>query len=381
MKKTILTLFCVASVLSSAVYADSELPEDNNLNPLYTGVPSLSIAPDARSGSMGDTGAATTPDIYSQYWNPAKYAFMESAVGFGFSYTPWLRSLVEDINLGYVAGYWKFDDYQAVSASFRFFSMGKVTLRTAADGPIHDAHPNEFAVDVAYSRMLSEKFSASVAFRYIRADLGVGGFGTGGETEMYPADAFAADVSAYYRTPITMATGDAILAFGANISNMGNKISYDDITYNYLPTNLKIGGSFDIPFDSYNRLSVNADVNKLLVISRGGKYGDEFGEVSPLSGIFRSFADSSFGEEMKEITWSVGLEYSYNKQFFARVGYFNEHKDKGGRKYFNAGVGFKLNIFQLDAGYVLATTPLNPLDQTLRFSLSFDLFGLRDLMN
>ncbi len=384
MKRTILTLFSFA-ILISLVNAQKNNLGESDLNPIYTGIPSLSIAPDARGGSLGDVGAATSPDVFSQHWNPSKYAFMESSVGFAFSYTPWLRQLVDDINLGYVAGYWKLDDYQAFSASFRYFSLGKVTLRQYEGDPGFDARPNEFAVDLAYSRKLSEKFSASVAFRYIRGDLNVPA-STAEDTPMYPANGFAVDISAYYRTPITMSTGDAILAFGGNISNIGNKISYDDgATYNYLPANLRLGGSFEYPFDNFNRLSINADVNKLLVISRKGKYGkegsDEYGEISSLSGIFKSFGDSSFKEELQEITWGVGLEYSYNRQFFVRAGYFNEHKFKGGRKYFNAGVGFKLNVFQLDAGYVIATTPTNPLDQTLRFSLSFDLFGLKDLMN
>lgn len=379
MKRTILTLLGF-TIFFCGVYAQ-ELGE-SELNPLYTGIPSLSIAPDARAGSLGDVGAATTPDVFSQHWNPSKYAFMESPVGFAFSYTPWLRQLVDDINLGYVVGYWKLDDYQSFSASFRYFSLGKVTLRQYETDQGYDVQPNEFAFDLAYSRKLSENFSASVAFRYIRGDLGVKQT-TSEDTEMNPANAFAADISAYYRTPITMSTGDAILAFGATISNIGNKITYDDTYYNFLPTNFRLGGSFDYPFDNFNRLSVNADINKLLVISRKGKYADEFNDISMLNGIFKSFADApgGFKEEMQEIMWSVGLEYSYNKQFFVRAGYFNEHANKGGRKYFNAGVGFKLNVFQLDAGYVIATTPTNPLDQTLRFSLSFDLFGLKDLAN
>ena len=383
MKKTILTILSFAFI-AFGIHAQTNLGSDDFLNPLYTGIPSLSIAPDARAGGMGDVGAATVPDVFSQHWNPSKYAFMESPAGLAFSYTPWLSRLVEDINLFYICGYWKLDDLQSFSASMRYFSLGKVTLRQH-ENDLSDlsAKPNEFAFDLAYSRKLSENFSASVAFRYIRGDLNVPAMQ--GETEMIPANAFAADVSAYYTTPIAMATGDAILSFGANISNIGNKITYDDEYYNFLPTNLRLGGSFDIPFDSYNRLSVNADINKLLVVARGSYRNNpsEYNDMTMLSSIFNSFSDApgGFKEELQEVMWSAGLEYSYNKQFFVRAGYFNEHANKGGRKYFTAGAGFKLNVFQLDAGYVIATTPANPLDQTLRFSLSFDMFGLKDLMN
>ncbi len=352
---------------------------ESSLNPLYSAIPSLSIAPDARAGGMGDVGAATTPDVFSQHWNPSKYAFMESPVGFAFSYTPWLRSLVEDINLGYLCGYWKLGDLQAFSASIRYFSMGNVTLRENENDIGFTANPNEFSIDVAYSRKLSDHFAMAVAFRYIRGDLNVPA--TSSETEQtYPANAISADIGAYYQTPIVLATGDALLAFGANISNIGTKVSYDEgVTNNFLPTNLRIGGSFDFPFDEYNRLSINADVNKLMVITRRGAYADEYNDMSPITSIFRSFSDSSFGEELREITWSVGLEYAYSQRFFLRAGYFNEHDSKGGRKYFTAGAGFKLNVFQLDAGYVIATSPSNPLNNTLRLSLSFDLFGLKAL--
>ena len=375
--------FIIISLLGAAAWGSASAQSievgEGSLNPLYTAIPSLSIAPDARAGAMGDVGAATTPDVFSQHWNPSKYAFMDSKVGFAFSYTPWLRTLVEDINLGYVCGYWKLGDLQAFSASFRYFSMGNVTLRENDSDPGTIANPNEFSFDLAYSRKLGEHFSMAVAFRYIRGDLNVPA--TNAETEeTFPANAFAADVAAYYQTPITLSTGDAKLAFGLNLSNIGTKVSYDEgLTNNFLPTNLRLGGSFDIPFDDYNRLSVNADINKMLVITKKGRFEEEYNDMSPITGIFKSFADSPFKEEMKEINWSVGLEYSYNQQFFVRAGYYNESYEKGGRKYFTAGAGFKLNVFQLDAGYVIATSPANPLNNTLRLSLSFDLFGLKAL--
>jgi len=377
-RKVISTLFAFA-VTATAVHA--QMVEELNLNPIFTAIPSLSIAPDARAGGMGDVGTATMPDVFSQHWNPSKYAFMESPAGFAFSYTPWLSQLVDDINLFYAVGYWKPDEFQAFSASIRYFSLGNVTLRRFAEDIPITARPNEFAFDLAYSRKLSESFSASVAFRYIRGDLNIPQQDAE-MTPMYPANAIAADISAFYTTPITMATGDANLAFGANISNIGNRISYDDgITFNFLPTNLRLGTSFDMPIDNFNRISFSADANKLLVVSRGGRFAETINDVTLLQSIFGSFTDTSFQEQMRTIMWSVGTEYVYNDQFFVRAGYFHEHFQQGGRKYFTVGAGFKLNVFQLDAGFVIATTPINPLNNTLRVSLSFDLDGLRDLMN
>ena len=390
MKKTFLVLL-TTFLISLSVFAQVEPNEQ--LNPLITGVPSLTITPDSRGGGMGDVGAATTPDINSQHWNPAKYAFMESPAGFSFSYTPWLSKLVSDINLLYAAGYWKFDEQQSVSASLRFFSLGEIKL--TGERPEDDygtAHPNELAFDLAYSRLLSEKWSAAVAFRYIRSDLNNGI--NNSADPMYPGNAIAADVATYYHTPIEMSTGDANLAFGLNISNIGSKISYDqNLTSIFIPTNLKLGGSFDYPFDDYNKISISADINKLLVptpIKRLEGESDTdyearrtaYYETGPIAGIFKSFGDAPGGssEELKEIMWSVGAEYAYNNQFFVRGGYFNENAMKGNRKYFTAGVGFKLNMFQLDAAYLISAAQSNPLDQTLRFTLGFDLNGLQNLM-
>ena len=356
MKKT---FFVLLSALFISYSAFAQVEPNEQLNPLITGVPSLTITPDSRGGGMGDVGAATTPDINSQHWNPAKYAFMESPAGFSFSYTPWLSKLVSDINLLYAAGYWKFDELQSVSASLRFFSLGEIKL--TGERPEDDygtAHPNELAFDLAYSRLLSEKWSAAVAFRYIRSDLNNGI--NNSADPMYPGNAIAADVATYYRTPIEMSTGDANLAFGLNISNIGSKISYDqNLTSIFIPTNLKFGGSFDYPFDDYNKISVSADINKLLVPTPIKRMEDEndtdyearrtaYYETGPIAGIFKSFGDAPGGtsEELKEIMWSVGAEYAYNNQFFVRGGYFNENAMKGNRKYFTAGVGFKLNMFQ-----------------------------------
>lgn len=387
MKKTCLILLA-AAFSSVSIFAQNEV--NRQMNPILTAVPSLNITPDSRAGGMGDVGAATTPDINSQYWNPAKYAFMESPAGVSLSYTPWLRKLVNDIDLGYLAGYWKFSETSAVSASLRYFSLGEIKMTDYDNQPLQDAHPNELAFDVAYSMLLSEKLSGSVAFRYIRSDLNVKTEGS----DMVPGNAIAADVAAYYRTPIEMSTGDANLAFGLNISNIGSKISYDNGLHNmFIPTNLRLGGSFEYPFDDYNKISINADINKLLVpssqIQKEGESDDDFikrrkesENVGPIAGIFKSFADApgSLSEEMQEIMWSVGAEYIYNNQFFVRGGYFNEHQLKGNRKYFSVGVGFKLNIFQLDAAYLISAAQTNPLDGTLRFTLGFDMDGLKNLM-
>ncbi len=392
MKKRIFLSFA-AAVFAATSLLQAQQEANDQLNPLLTGVPFLTITPDARSGGMGDLGAATSADIASQYWNPAKYAFLDSKTGLTFSFTPWLSRLVSDINLSYLAGYYRFDERQTLSASFRYFSLGKVTLTDYDGKPKYDAHPNDLGVDAAYSLLLSERLSGSVALRFIYSNLG--NIPSEGSTTE-PGLSFAADVAAYYKTPITMASGDAHWAFGLNISNIGTKISYDGgQTNNFIPTNLRLGTSFDYPIDNYNRISVSADVAKLLVPSvprlsnfNGDKLAHQqalkdYYNTTPVAGIFKSFGDASrgFQEELEEIMWSVGAEYAYNNQFFVRAGYFNEHQNKGNRKFFTAGVGFKLNVLQLDAGYVISVAQTNPLDGTLRLGLSFDVFGLKNLIN
>ena len=365
-------------VLSLVILFSMRLFSQEN-NPIVTAVPSLTIAPDARGGGMGDVGAATSPDMSSQYWNPAKYVFLESEAGVSISYTPWLRKLVSDIDLAYLSGYWKLDSKQAVSMSLRYFSLGDITLMDEFGYPQGSSHPNELALDVAYSQKFTEKLSGSVAFRYIRSDLGNGL----AQQEIYPGSAMAADIAAYYKTPITLQNTDATLAFGANISNIGSKISYDKKeTSNFLPTNMRLGSSFEYPIDQFNRISVSADINKLLVPTQNNMTTEEYSAISPLSGIFKSFGDAPGGlsEELREISWSLGAEYAYNNQMFVRGGYYNENQYKGNRKYFTAGFGFKLNVFQLDAAYVISTSQTNPLDQTLRFTLGFDIFGLKNLI-
>lgn len=371
MKKSLLILSALLSISLGALAIEQ--------NPISTVVPSLTIAPDARAGGMGDVGAATAPDVNSQFWNPAKYVFMESEAGVSVNYTPWLRRLVSDIDLSYVCGYYKLNERQALSASIRYFSLGDIELTDYTGNPLYTAKPNEYAIDVAYSRLFSDNFSGAVALRYIRTDLGNGTQ----DAEMTPGSTVAADIAAYYKTSVAMENMNGNLAFGLNISNLGGKISYSEGESYFLPTNLRLGASFEYPIDNYNKISFSGDANKLLVPTPNSAYDEEYySSMSPITGIMKSFSDAPGGtaEELREISWSLGTEYCYNNQFFVRGGYFHESKYKGNRQYFTAGAGFKLNIFQLDAGYVISTAQTSPLDQTLRLSLSFDLFGLKNLV-
>ena len=370
--------------------------QKEQFNPIYTGVTSLSIAPDARAGALGDVGVATEPDANSQYWNPAKYPFNIARAGVSMSYTPWLRQLVSDIDLINLAGFYRIGDYSAVSGSLTYFSLGEVFVENEMV-----IKPYEMALDVAYSRMLSETFSAAIALRYIHSDLQYNY-----AEDMSPGSAFAADIALYYNNYIMMGNRECMLGLGLNASNIGTKISYDDgATNEFIPTNLRLGASLLVPIDEYNTISFSADINKLMVPTRPtyGQFLDENGyeqgdnsyyseyqtwlestgynDISPISGMFKSFSDApgGFSEELKEIYAGVGVEYCYNQQFSVRGGYHYENEYKGNRKYFTVGAGFRMNVFSLDAAYLISTAQSNPLDQTLRFSLSFDMDGLRDL--
>lgn len=386
------------SILALALVAAPMAAQEQQANPIITAMPSLSIGTDAHAGGLGDVGAATTPDMNSQHWNAAKYAFMDSHGGITASYTPWLRKLVKDIDLAYIAGFYKFDDLQAISASFTYFSLGEVAL-TNIDGTfLQNAHPNEWAIDVAYSRKLIDHLSMSVALRFMYSDMNNGSnVSTDGAQEMHPGWTMAADISLYYRLPIQISMGESYFGFGVNISNLGGKISYSDINKNFIPANLRLGASYELPFNEYNRLSFNLDVNKMLVPSRYSKYAvdeegnplkgqpltDWYSNLSSAKGWWLSFADApgGFKEEMQEWQWGLGIEYSYDRKFFARVGYSHENKWKGNRQYVTVGAGFHLSIFSLDVAYVIATHATNPLDQTLRFTAAFDLAGIKDLVN
>lgn len=376
----------IMMLMLAAIALPAMAQKDNFFNPVTTSVTSQSIAPDARSAGMGDVGAATDPDVVSQYWNPAKYPFNISRAGVAINYTPWLRQLVSDIDLAYVAGYYRIGDYSAVSASLRYFSLGEVQM---LDDKNLTINPYEMSFDVAYSLMLSEHFSLGAAVRWIYSDLTYDF-----TSDTAPGSAFAADLSCYYQNYLNIGERECQLGLGLNISNIGSKISFGgDNNAEFIPTNMRLGASLMVPIDEYNRFTIAADANKLLVPTypkqNEGESTEAYQErvqkdyydVSSISGIFKSFGDApgGFKEELQEIQWSVGAEYIYHDKFALRAGYHHESENKGNRKYFTVGAGFKMSVFSLDAGYVIATAKSNPLDQTLRFSLSFDMDGIKDL--
>ncbi len=397
MKKTVTySLIAVAMMLMASPAA---MAQKEDFNPVQTGVNSLNIAPDARGASMGDLGAATDPDANSQFWNPSKYAFAYSQGSVSLSYTPWLRKIVNDIFLANVAGYWKLgsQDNQALSASLRYFSLGEVTDNyPEGSGSAQTLNPYEMSFDLGYSRKLSEKFSMGVVFRYIYSDLGFSDSYAGDQNT--GASAFSADISGYYTTYPIIGRNECQFSWGWNISNIGSKVSYNNgENPAFLPTTLRLGTSFMFPLADYHNLAISVDANKLLVPTRPREkdydmsttegqreYNDaleNWENMSPITGIFKSFSDApgGFSEELKEISWSLGAEYSYNDQFFLRAGYYYENAMKGNRQYFGIGAGFAMNVVRLDAAYMLATAQTSPLDQTLRFTLTFDMDGLRDI--
>ncbi len=385
-----IALVCMLAIATTTAWADDK---KEIFNPVRTSVTSQGIAPDARAAGLGDVGAATEADVYSQFWNPAKYPFAISRAGVGLSYTPWLRQLVNDIGLAYMSGYYRIGDYAAISASIRYFSLGEVTTNDNSGGsssaPALTIRPYEMSADVAYSLMLSEKFSIAAAVRWIYSDL------TYSYTDnTTPGSAFAADLALYYQNYLNIGQRECQLGIGMNVSNIGSKITMgEDANSEFIPTNLRLGASLMIPVDEYNRFTIAADANKLLVPTyphqnEGESTEDyqrrvqkDYYDVSSIGGIFKSFGDApgGFKEELDEISLSVGAEYVYHDQFSVRAGYHHESANKGNRKYFTVGAGFKMSAFTLDAGYVIATAKSNPLDQTMRFSLTFDMDGLKDL--
>lgn len=388
----------VSLVFAALIAFASDDVSKNEFNPITTGVTSLSITPDARGAAMGDVGAATDPDVNSQFWNPSKYAFAYSQGAVGLSYTPWLRKLVNDIFLGNLAGYWKIgsQDNQAISASLRYFSLGEVNTSGVGSTVGQTLNPYEMAIDLGYSRKLSEKFAMGVAFRYIFSDLGFSDSYAGDQTQ--GASAFAADISGYFTTYPIIGRNECQWSWGWNISNIGTKVSYNNgEDPAFLPTNLRLGTTFTFPLADYHNLSLSLDFNKLLVPARPREsdYADtpegqleylealeDWENMSSISGIFKSFSDAPGGakEELREINYSLGAEYSYNQQFFLRAGYYHESQYKGNRQYFGIGAGFSLNVVRLDASYMMATAQTSPLDQTLRFTLTFDMDGLKEIL-
>lgn len=383
MRKFFLSLITLSAVAVSAL-AQSDTQMDL-YNPINTAVTSRNIAPDAIGASMGDIGAATTPDVFSQYWNPAKYPFTISRAGIAVNYTPWLKSIVDGIALLNASGYARLGDYQALSASLNYFTVGDVTT---ADESM-TVRPYELSVDVAYSRMLSESFSAAVALRYMYSDMSGHAF-----DDMRPGNAFSADLGIYWNRYFMMGQRECQFGLGLNISDVGSKINFGDDHSYFIPTRLRLGLNWTLPLNEYNRLAFNVEANKLLVpsmpLQKDGEsdvdYNDrlttEYYNCSSIKGIGKSFADSErgFKGEMSEILLGAGFEYTYNDKFFARAGYHHESDWEGGRKYVTFGAGFHMSTLTIDAAYTWATSATNPLDKTIRVSLGFDCDGIRDLV-
>ena len=385
-RKIVLALGLCLLAAPSQLWADDD-DKLNTFNPVEHAIISETIAPDARGAGMGDVGAATDPDVNSQYWNPAKYPFCISRAGIALNYTPWLRQLVNDIDLAYLAGYYRIGDYSAISGSLRYFSLGEVY--TDYGNSDMTVKPYEMSIDAAYSLMLSEKFALAAAIRWIYSDLR---FDYSEDSK--PASAFAADLAMYYNNYLMLGQRECQLGLGMNIRNIGSKISfYGDEESQFIPANLRLGASLMVPVDEYNRFTLTADANKLLVPTvprqnegeSNSEYQDrvrrEYSDVGSIKGIFQSFSDApgGFKEEMEEIQWSVGAEYVYHDQFSLRAGYHHQAESKGNLKYFTIGGGFRMSVFSLDVGYVISTARSNPLDQTLRFTLAFDMDGIKDL--
>ncbi len=375
-------------------------------NPVSTSMPALTIAPDARSAGMGDVGVATSADIHSQHWNPAKYAFINKVGGFSINYTPWLTSLgVDDINLAYVAGYYNMGDQKgALSASLNFFSMGEVQRINMYGEQFGDiVRPREWSLDVAYSRKLHEYVSMAVALRFLCSDL-YNGQSDGG-TDYKAAMTAAADVALYYRQPISLPMGESYLSAGLNLSNLGGKMTYDEITQHFIPANMRLGIAYELPFNSYNKITATVECNKMLVPTSYSKYGtdtlnglpymgiSEYSEISSPKGWFMSFNDapgytdpntlkevSPLMEEFQEVQWGVGLEYAYNNMFFVRAGYSHENFWKGNRRYATLGVGFHYSMLELDLSYCIGNQQ-NPLNNTVRVSLALDLNEIKTMIN
>ena len=382
--------FILLPMLMISLSASAQVDKKDIFNPVYTAVTSQTIAPDARAAGLSDVGVATDPDVNSQYWNPAKYPFTISRAGVSISYTPWLRQIVNDMYMANLVGYYRIGDYSAVSTSLRYFNMGEVPLSSSV-GSSNDMtiNPYEMSFDAAYSLMLSEKFSIAAGVRWIYSDLTYDY-----SSETTPGSAFAADIAAYYQNYINIGQRECQLGVGLNISNIGSKINFgSDDNSEFIPTNMRLGAALMIPVDQFNRFTIAVDANKLLVPTRPIQKENETDEdynvrlqkdyydISSIGGIFKSFGDApgGFKEELQEVSWSLGGEYVYNDKFAIRAGYHHESETKGNRKYFTVGAGFKMSAFSLDAGYVIATAKSNPLDQTLRFTLSYEMDGLKDL--
>ena len=401
MKKTLAILSLIVILLASQLQAQNIIIDGHSrgdylgrLNAITTAVPFLLIAPDSRAGAMGDIGCATSADVNSQAYNPAKYAFSDNTFGISVSYSPWLRKLVNDINLLYLSSYWKITDMDAIAFSLRYFSLGDITFTDEMGNVMSQQNPNELDIDFTYSRKLIDELSIAITPRFIYSNLTAGQYVAGEETSAGLAG--AADLSLFYEQDFRAGNmNNSTLRAGLCLSNMGNKMSYSSTVSRryFLPINMKLGLGYEMDFDSYNKLAITGELNKLMVPTNPVYATDENGhilydeannpiieagmdpDVSVPVGMLHSFYDApgGFKEEMKEIIWSLGAEYSYRDLLFVRAGYFHESKDKGARQYLTCGVGIKYNIFDIDVSYLFSTNGQNhPLANTLRFTLSFD---------
>ena len=409
MKKYILTFFmAMIAINSNSQNQTVVIPNENDSRVITTGVPFLLIASDARAASMGDMGVATSVDVYSQFWNPSKYVFSESKSGFGLSYTPYLSKLVNDISLGNLTYFNRINERSAFALSLRYFSLGEIEIIQDEFSQALIEKPNEMTLDVSYSLRLANQFSMGVALRYLRSDLKIQAV----DETAKAASSYAVDISAYYQgEEQSFGDVDGRIRAGMIIQNLGPKIKYDESSVDdtFIPTNLKVGAGFDFLLDQYNKVSVTAEVSKLLVptppvlgreynfndTNENGIYDegiDELGQLTSneyviyqgqdsnvdfLSGVFQSFSDApgGFSEELKEFTWALGAEYVYDDSFALRAGYFNESEEKGARKFLALGAGFKFSGTRVDLSYLFSASKVpSPLENTLRFSLTFD-FG------
>jgi hypothetical protein len=383
-------------VLISFVYIQAqnynEVAGQEGSRVITTAVPFLIIAPDARSGGMGEVGVASDPDANSMHWNPAKYAFIDKKFGFATSYSPWLRTLVNDINLAYLAGFYKIDDRQTVAASLLYFSLGDITFTDEFGENLGTYNPNEFSIDATYSRKFSEEISGAVAARFIYSNLTQGQFVQGAETSA--GTSIAADAAVYYKKEVDLGNIGSEVTWGINLSNIGNKISYSKtaVKKDFIPTNLRIGAGLKMLFDDYNTLAVMIDFNKLQVPTPPIYQRDSLGNpvyddennpviskgmdpnVSPVAGIIQSWYDAPYGfsEEMREWAIATGIEYWYAEQFALRAGFFYEDETKGNRKFFTVGAGLRYSVFGLDLSYLIPMEQQHPLENTLRFTLHFN---------
>ncbi len=378
-QKILTRALCVLPLFAFLNNTQAQEVSQTGANYISTAVPFLSVVPDSRAGAMGNSGVATSPDHNSMFWNAAKYSFTKSEAGISISYTPWLRKVIDDMSVAYLAGYYSLDKNQTIAASFRYFSLGEIFFQQTQNETAIKKNPYELAFDVAYSRKLGNNLSGAIAFRYIFSDISQGGY----NNESKSASAFAADLSVYHRKEYGSSHNPSVWSWGVNISNIGSKISYsDDSDKEFIPTNLRLGSAYKHQIDQYNSITVSLDINKLLVPSSSGKkiknnpdLSSNKNDKSVMTGIFNSFSDAPGGmsEEFKEITWSLGVEYWYQNQFAIRTGYFHENEDKGNRKFYTAGVGVKLSMFDLDFSYLIPSSQNNPLQNTLRVSISANL--------